>query len=33
MGEHTRELARQLLDLDDSAVDELLVEGVLEEWR
>ncbi len=33
MGEHTREIARQLLDLDDGAVDELLTEGVLEEWR
>ncbi len=32
MGEHTREVARQLLDLDDGDIDELLAEGVLEEW-
>ena len=31
MGEHTREVARQLLDLDDRAIDQLVTEGVLEE--
>jgi crotonobetainyl-CoA:carnitine CoA-transferase CaiB-like acyl-CoA transferase len=31
MGEHTREVARQLLDLDDRAIDQLVAEGVLEE--
>ncbi len=31
MGEHTREIARQLLDLDDRTIDQLLVDGVLED--
>jgi hypothetical protein len=30
MGEHTREVARQLLGLDDRAIQDLLEEGVLE---
>jgi crotonobetainyl-CoA:carnitine CoA-transferase CaiB-like acyl-CoA transferase len=31
-GQHTRELAARLLDLDDSEVDELIGAGVLTEW-
>jgi crotonobetainyl-CoA:carnitine CoA-transferase CaiB-like acyl-CoA transferase len=31
-GQHTRELAARLLDLNDSEVDQLISAGVLTEW-
>jgi crotonobetainyl-CoA:carnitine CoA-transferase CaiB-like acyl-CoA transferase len=32
-GQHTRQLCSRLLGLSDEAIDELIVEGVVEEWR
>jgi crotonobetainyl-CoA:carnitine CoA-transferase CaiB-like acyl-CoA transferase len=33
LGEHTRELARELLGMPDAEIEALLREGVLEEWK
>ena len=30
LGQHTRDIATQLLDLDDAAVDQLITDGILE---
>ncbi len=32
LGEHTREVCRELLDLSDPEIDRLIAEGALEEW-
>jgi crotonobetainyl-CoA:carnitine CoA-transferase CaiB-like acyl-CoA transferase len=32
LGEHTREVCRELLELSDPEIDRLIAEGALEEW-
>jgi crotonobetainyl-CoA:carnitine CoA-transferase CaiB-like acyl-CoA transferase len=32
LGEHTREVCRELLAMTDAEIDRLIAEGALEEW-